>query len=144
MIMMRTKLAALAFVILPLAMTARAQQLTPAEEGRRLYLSNNCYSCHGDVGAGSAYGAPALRFDGVEFGDLSEAIREGEDRGMPPFPALNNSTAINNLYAYFHSMGSSSEPVFYRWWDALPLAGVKPPARLYVLATDKRLRLTVH
>jgi mono/diheme cytochrome c family protein len=131
-----TRIAALAFAGFALAITATAQSLSPAEEGRRLYLSNNCYGCHGDVGGGSAYGAPAFRREGAELGDLTEAIQEGEDRGMPAFPNLNNTTAINNLYAYLSSLGSSSEPTFYDWWEAVPTALFQAPGpRLYILAS---------
>jgi ubiquinol-cytochrome c reductase cytochrome c subunit len=134
-------MAALACTGLALAITAAAQSLTPVEEGRRAYLSNNCYSCHGDVGGGSAYGAPAFRREGAELGDLTEAIREGEDRGMPSFPKL-TTTDINNIYAYLHSLGSSIEPTFYLWWEPIPTARVQPRTLdLYASARQKRLRL---
>jgi mono/diheme cytochrome c family protein len=138
----RIRMATVALTGLALAMTATAQKLTPAEEGRRLYLSNNCYSCHGDVGGGSAYGAPAFRHEGAELGDLTEAIQEGEDRGMPAFRNLTTAD-INNLYAYLQSLGSSIEPTFYLWWEPFPTASVHPPRvpRLYAEARAKRVSL---
>src|SRR5438270_11789025 len=96
------RMAALACASLALAMTASAQ-LTPAEEGRRLFLANNCYGCHGlHAEAAGFVGAPNLRRGETELADLTEAVREGEDLGMPAFPRL-TTTDINNLFAYLQS-----------------------------------------
>lgn len=133
------RMSALVAAAFALALTASAQTLSPAEQGRKLYLSNNCYGCHGDVGGGSAYGAPALRTDGVELGDLTEAVHSGEDRGMPAYPSL-TAAQINDLYAYFQTMGSTAEPVFYLWWEPIPIAGlqVRPPL-LYADAQPRKI-----
>ncbi len=129
---------ALACALLSLAMTASAQQLTPAEEGRRLFLANNCYGCHGGRAGGSSFGAPQFRRERPELGDLTEAIREGEDRGMPAFPNLNNTTAINNLYAYLQTLGTSSEPIFNRWWEPMPTAGLTPTRAPFLYASTRQ------
>src|SRR5215469_15280156 len=108
----KIRIAALVCAVLPLAMTARAQ-LSPAGEGRRLFLANNCYGCHGGRAGGGNFGfrAPEFRGEGAELGDLSEVIREGGEGGMPAFPNL-NTTDINNLFAYFQSLRTPLEPTF--------------------------------
>jgi mono/diheme cytochrome c family protein len=132
------RVTALPGAVLALAMTAHAQ-LTPAEEGRKLYLANNCYSCHGDVGGGSPYGAPVLKGGEIELGDFTEVLREGGDRGMPAFRNLNNTTDINYLVAYLRSLGSSSEPTFYLWWDpGLPTARMRSRVPRFTAALRKR------
>jgi mono/diheme cytochrome c family protein len=104
-------------------MTASAQ-LGPAGEGRRVFLANNCYGCHGGRGGGTSFGAPDLREE-VELGDLRDAIREGADRGMPRFPNLSD-TDVSNLYAYFQSMRTPAEPIFNLWWERVPTASLRP------------------
>ncbi len=103
----------------PLVALTAIAQLNPAGEGRRVYLANNCYGCHGENGGGSPMGAPKFRTSKPDMGDLTEAVRQGEDEGMPAFPKL-TTTDINNLYAYFRSLGTSAEPTFLRWWEAVP------------------------
>src|SRR5206468_1685070 len=82
----KIRMAALVCCLVPAAITASAQGLTPVEEGRRVFLSHNCYGCHGVRAGGTSFGAPQFRSDKAELGDLTEAVREGEDRGMPAFP----------------------------------------------------------
>jgi mono/diheme cytochrome c family protein len=138
----KIKTAVLACAALSLGMTASAQlTLTPAEEGRRAFLANNCYGCHGLRGAGGGFvGAPNLRGE-AELGDLTEAVREGEDRGMPAFPKL-TATDIANLYAYLQSLGTKSEPVFNLWWEPVPMASIPPGVPLlWADARTKRARV---
>lgn len=136
------KMAALACAALSLGITASAQNLTPPEEGRRLFLANNCYGCHGPNASGGGFvGAPNLRGGEAELGDLIEVLRQGGERGMPAFPNL-KSTDIQNLAAYFRSMGTPSEPTFNLWWEPVPTAGVRPRwPNLYATAREKRLRV---
>ncbi|MEO8660372.1 MAG: cytochrome c [Bryobacteraceae bacterium] len=105
-------------VPLLLAITALAQ-LPPAGEGRRVYLANNCYGCHGTDASGTPFGAPQFRTDKPDAGDVSEAVRQGEEKGMPRFPKL-TTTDINNLNAYFQSLGTKVEPTFLEWWVPVP------------------------
>lgn len=133
------KLAVLAGAALSLWTTASAQNLTPAEEGRRLFLANNCYGCHGPfAGGGGFVGAPNLRGGEAELGDLNEVLHQGGERGMPAFPKL-TGTDINNLFAYFQSTGKPSEPKFFLWWERVPTASNRRPfPSLNTVAGDKR------
>lgn len=97
------------------AMTAGA--LSPAEEGRRIYLRDNCYGCHGGRGGGGM--GPNFRSDRPDADDVREAVREGKDKGMPTFPNLSTQD-INNLGAYFRSLRTSAEPKFTHWWEPVP------------------------
>ena len=83
-------------------------------EGRKTFLRNNCYSCHGDRAQGGM--CPNLRNDPPNESDVEKAVREGKETGMPPFPALTDQD-IRNLAAYFESLGTANEPTFRHWWE---------------------------
>jgi mono/diheme cytochrome c family protein len=91
-----------------------AMALTPAQEGRKIYLSQNCYGCHGGHGGGGM--GPNLR---NEADDVAEAVHQGEEGGMPAYPSI-TAVQIQNLTAYFRSMHSPGEPTFTHWWEAVP------------------------
>ncbi len=95
---------------------AAAAPLSPAGEGRRAYLKYNCSGCHGARAAGGM--GPNIQH--AEAGDLSEAVLEGEDGGMPSFRRIVSSTDITNLTAYLRSIGTTSEPTFNDWWLPVP------------------------
>jgi mono/diheme cytochrome c family protein len=91
-----------------------AMALTPAQEGRRVYLRENCYGCHGGRAGGGM--GPNLR---SEADDVREAVHQGEEGGMPAYPRM-SSLDIQNLQAYFRSIRTSAEPTFTHWWEAVP------------------------
>ena len=93
-----------------------AQPLPPAGEGRRLFLSLNCYSCHG-MHAGGGMGP---KIAGAESGDVSEAVLQGEEGGMPSYRKYVKSKDIKNLGAYLRTAGTPKEPVFMDWWVKIP------------------------
>jgi cytochrome c551 len=103
-------------LVLLLTATAAAA-LGPAEEGRRVYLRENCYGCHGGRGGGGM--GPNFRSDRPGQDDVEEAVREGESGGMPAFRNL-TSQDISNLAAYFRTLRTRAEPTFTHWWEAVP------------------------
>ena len=109
-------LTSLSAIVLGLAFSQSSSSLTPAGEGRRLFLEYNCYSCHGN----RAQGGMGPRIVHAEAGDLSEVIREGGDSGMLSYGSLLSTTDINNLFAYLSSIGTPNEPMFYDWWVPVP------------------------
>jgi cytochrome c551 len=111
-----TTLGSAACLFLLLSATA-ATALGPAEEGRRVYLSENCYGCHGGRAGGGM--GPNFRGERPDSGDIGEAVRQGKGRGMPPYPNL-TSIDINNLSAYFRSLRTPGEPTFTHWWEPVP------------------------
>jgi mono/diheme cytochrome c family protein len=98
------------------AAAAATAPLSPAGEGRRAYLKYNCYGCHGPRAAGGM--GPNIQH--AESGDLSEAVLEGEDGGMPSYSRIVTATDIANLGAYLRSIGTTSEPRFNDWWLPVP------------------------
>ncbi len=99
-----------------LQQSATAALLSPAGEGRRAYLKLNCYSCHGMF----ATGAMGPNIVHAEKGDVSEAVMQGQEGGMPSYKAYATTTDVNNLTAYLASIGTASEPVFMDWWKKNP------------------------
>jgi cytochrome c551 len=91
-------------------------KLTPAGEGRRVFLQYNCYSCHG-MRAGGGMGPNIVR---AETGDLREVVMEGGEGGMPSYRSIATSTDVTNLIAYLSSIGTPNEPIFNDWWVPLP------------------------
>jgi mono/diheme cytochrome c family protein len=89
----------------------------PAGEGGESYLSNNCYGCHGGRAGGGM--GPNFRRERPESGDLGEAVRQGEEGGMPAYRNL-TATDITNLSGYFKTLGTTAEPTFTRWWETIP------------------------
>jgi cytochrome c551 len=100
-------------------MPARAQslgKLTPAGEGRRVFLQFNCYGCHGIRGGGGQ--GPNIARGEVE--DLREVLLEGGEGGMPSYRNIVTATDITNLAAYLSSIGTPNEPTFNDWWMPVP------------------------
>lgn len=91
--------------------------LGPIEEGRRIYLRENCYGCHGGRGGGGM--GPNFRDDKPDAGDVGEVVREGAEEGMPSYPHLTDQD-IQNLSAYLRSLRTSAEPTFTHWWEPVP------------------------
>lgn len=87
-----------------------------AVEGRKAYLKYNCYGCHG-MGATGAMGPSIVRADA---GDVSEAVLQGEDEGMPSYRRITTAADIRNLTAYLRSIGTAAEPKFNDWWVPVP------------------------
>lgn len=86
----------------------------PIIEGRKIFLRNNCYSCHGAVAQGGI--CPSLREDPPDESDVEDVVEEGTENGMPPFPDLTDQD-IRDLVAYFESLGTANEPTFRHWWE---------------------------
>ena len=86
-------------------------------EGRRVFLANNCYGCHGGRAGGGM--GPNFRDAKPDQSDVEDAVRDGRPGGMPSFRNL-NSTDIANLAAYFRSLRTPAEPTFTHWWEPVP------------------------
>jgi mono/diheme cytochrome c family protein len=86
-------------------------------EGRRIYMRENCYVCHGGFAGGGM--CPSLRRDPPDKSDVEKVVEEGTENGMPPFPHLNEED-IENLCAYFQTLRTRREPTFTHWWEPIP------------------------
>jgi mono/diheme cytochrome c family protein len=103
-----TAIGAVAFAV------ARAQD-TPrgdAANGKRLYLADGCFTCHGRSGQGGAYNTPApilahsaMPFDGFK-GQIRNPIND-----MPAFPsAILSDKDIADIYAFVESLPGPRSP----------------------------------
>jgi mono/diheme cytochrome c family protein len=86
-------------------------------EGRRIFVRENCYSCHGGFAGGNM--CPSLREDRPDEDEVREVVRNGTRNGMPPFPELTELDIIN-LAAYFETLRRDNEPTFLHWWEPVP------------------------
>jgi mono/diheme cytochrome c family protein len=86
-------------------------------EGRRIFVRENCYSCHGGFAGGGF--CPSLREDPPDRSDVEKVVEEGTENGMPPFPHLTEED-IENLCAYFQTLRTRREPTFTHWWEPIP------------------------
>ncbi len=90
------------------ASTAQAQDAPPgdAANGKRVYLADGCFTCHGRVGQGGAYNGPAPRlaqtimpFDGFK-GQIRNPVND-----MPAFSDANLSDKdIADIFAFVRSL----------------------------------------
>ena len=90
------------------SMTAQAQDAPAGDvaNGKRLYLADGCFTCHGRVGQGGAYNGPAPRlaqtampFDGFK-GQVRNPVND-----MPAFSDANLSDKdIADIFAFVRSL----------------------------------------
>jgi cbb3-type cytochrome c oxidase subunit III len=89
--------------------------LTQAKRGRFLFITENCYGCHGGL-AGGAMG-PSLRDTVWKYGGSDEqifaSIHDGRPMGMPGWANLLSEEQINDIVAYVRSMRTTAEPKFF-------------------------------
>ena len=86
--------------------------------GRKMFLKNNCYICHGGRGGGGM--CPSLRNDPPDESDVEDAVLNGTSSGMPSFRGLVTKQEIQDLAAYIQSLRTNREPTFTHWWEAVP------------------------
>jgi mono/diheme cytochrome c family protein len=97
-----------------LALPAAAQDAPKgdAANGKRLYLADGCYFCHGRVGQGGAYNGPApvlakteMPFDGFK-GQLRQPVQD-----MPAYSdAVMSDQQIADIYAFVQSLPGRRDP----------------------------------
>jgi mono/diheme cytochrome c family protein len=83
-----------------------------AANGKRLYLANYCYTCHGRVGQGGAYNgpAPALAKTAMPYEGLVGQTRNPSN-DMPGYSAqVLPDQALADIYAYLQSLPDPSDP----------------------------------
>jgi mono/diheme cytochrome c family protein len=91
--------------------TAQAQDAPPgdAQNGKRLFLAEGCFTCHGRAGQGGAYNGPApiLANTGLPFDGFKGQIRNPVN-DMPAFSDANLSDKdIADIYAFVRSLPGS-------------------------------------
>jgi len=105
---------AAAFLLLP-GNTARAGTTTPTpqdekppagniQNGKKLYISDGCFECHGRQAEGTSVGGPRLGPNPISFAAFSKYIREPSGQ-MPPFTAKVTSDAdLADIYVFLQSL----------------------------------------
>jgi mono/diheme cytochrome c family protein len=93
---------------------ARAQDAPrgDAANGKRLYLADGCFTCHGRSGQGGAYNTPApiLAHSAVPFDGFKGQIRNPIN-DMPAFPtAILSDKDIADIYAFVESLPGPRSP----------------------------------
>lgn len=83
--------------------------------GRKVFLRENCYICHGGRGGGGM--CPSLREVPPDESDVRHAVEEGTESGMPSYRGRVSESEIEDLAAYFESFRSAREPTFTHWWE---------------------------
>jgi mono/diheme cytochrome c family protein len=97
------------------ALTMAQAQEAPsgdAANGKRLYLADGCFTCHGRAGQGGAYNGPApvlastaLPFDGFK-GQIRNPVND-----MPAFSNANLSDKdIADIYTFVRSLPGPGSP----------------------------------
>jgi len=97
-------LAMAVFTLTP--MLTLAQNGGDAENGKRLYLRNGCYECHGTVGQGAGANpvAPKLAPQPIPLAQLIAYVRKPAG-GMPPYTSKVISDAqLSDIRAYLASI----------------------------------------
>ena len=83
--------------------------------GRKVFLKANCYVCHGGRAGGGM--CPNLR---ETRPDDKNVVRRGTPSGMPAFENILTDQEIEDVMAYIQTLGTSREPTFTHWWEAVP------------------------
>jgi mono/diheme cytochrome c family protein len=112
------KLTGLAFAVvatLALGPVVRAQDAAPqgdAANGKRIFLNEACFTCHGRVGEGGAYNGPApiLAHTALPFEAFKGQIRNPIN-DMPAYSsAVLSDRDIADIYAFVHTLPGPSSP----------------------------------
>jgi mono/diheme cytochrome c family protein len=112
----RIAVTALAVAALGMAASAvaQAQNAPPGDpaNGKRIYLRDACFTCHGRVGEGGSYSGPApilahtaLPFDGFK-GQIRNPVND-----MPAYSeAILSDKDIADIYAFVEALPGPSSP----------------------------------
>jgi mono/diheme cytochrome c family protein len=110
----RMAVTAIAVAALGVPMIALAQDAPAgdAANGKRLFLKDGCFTCHGRSGQGGAYNGPApiLAHTALPFDGFKGQVRNPVD-DMPAFSdALLSDKDIADIYAFVTSLPGPGSP----------------------------------
>jgi mono/diheme cytochrome c family protein len=103
-----------AVLVLGAAMPACAQDAPPGDvsDGKRVYLADGCFMCHGRSGQGGAYNGPApvLAKTQMPFDGFKNQLRNPVD-DMPAYSeAVMSDQQIADIYAFVQSLPGRRDP----------------------------------
>src|SRR5262249_36936036 len=93
-------------VLLPLMATVAIAQTKPgdSENGKRLFMRNGCYQCHGTVGQGGLAG-PRLAQTKLTLSGFTGFVRSPRPGNMPPYRSkVMTDQELADVYAYVQSV----------------------------------------
>jgi len=91
-----------AVALVVLASGALAQSGNAAENGKRVFLKDGCYECHGTVAQGGT--GPRLTPPAIALSTLTAVVRKGVG-GMPPYSSKVLSDAeLSDIHAYLETI----------------------------------------
>jgi len=88
-----------------LALTAIAQtKAGDSPNGKRLFMRNGCYQCHGTVGQGGLAG-PRLAQTKLTLPAFTSYVRNSRPSNMPPYRSkVMTDQELADVYAYIQSV----------------------------------------
>jgi mono/diheme cytochrome c family protein len=92
-------------VLSVLTLTAVAQTKTgDTSNGKRLFMRNGCYQCHGTVGQGGLAG-PRLAQTKLTLPSFTSYVRNPRPSNMPPYRSkVMTDQELADVYAYVQSV----------------------------------------
>ena len=106
-------LSMLAVALLACGAPAHGQGAPPpgdAANGKRIYMADGCYQCHGNVGQGSRPTGPHLAPNPVPYAAFAQQVRRPINT-MPPYTAVVLSDQeLADIYAYMLSIPPLVDP----------------------------------
>jgi ubiquinol-cytochrome c reductase cytochrome c subunit len=100
----RTGLFAFAAVALASAALAAPAETGNAANGKKLFMENLCYSCHGTMGAGGGGAGPKLAPQPLPMAAFIHQLRSPLQR-MPPYTEkVLSDAAVADIHAYLASI----------------------------------------
>ena len=89
--------------------SSQAQSADEVEAGRKLYMNNGCYSCHGTVGqGGERSGAPRIAPDPYPFDAFKLMVRQPRE-AMPRLdPKFVSDEQLLSIHRYLASIPKGS------------------------------------
>jgi mono/diheme cytochrome c family protein len=103
------RIAIAAFAVVGMGVSAGVAQDAPkgdAANGKRLFLADACFTCHGRAGQGGAYNglAPILAHTALPFDGFKAQLRNPAD-DMPAFSdAVLSDQQIADIYAFVETL----------------------------------------
>jgi mono/diheme cytochrome c family protein len=99
------------FLVIAMPAVASAQSATSgnADAGKRLFMKQNCYYCHGTTGQGGRDGARITQ-TGLNVQGLIRYVRKPTG-GMPAFTEkILSDQELTDIYAYLKSLPAAKAP----------------------------------
>jgi len=93
-------------ILFPLLAVAALAQTKPGDSanGKRVFMRNGCYQCHGTVGQGGLAG-PRLSQTKLTLAGFTNGVRNPRPSNMPPYRvSVMTDQELADVYAYMQSV----------------------------------------